>query len=177
MEPAEPGAVPHPLVAQLRFTRGEWVRGLETVSAEDAERRLGSMNSIAWMIGHLAWHEQLYWLQRAQGTTLVPEVEQCRFGGPASTPRLGEAWAAWRAITAAADPFLDALAPGRLLDHLPVGGKPGRESIGTNLHRLTYHYWFHLGEAQAVRQGLGHTGLPDFVGDISKAPYRPEERG
>jgi hypothetical protein len=39
---------------------------------------------------------------------------------------------------------------------------------------MTYHYWFHLGEAQAVRQALGHTSLPSFVGDIAQAPYRPE---
>jgi hypothetical protein len=25
-----------------------------------------------------------------------------------------------------------------------------------------------------VRQMLGHTSLPDFVGDMSEAPYRPE---
>ena len=31
---------------------------------------------IAWMIGHLAWQEQLYWLPRAQGKTVVPEVEK-----------------------------------------------------------------------------------------------------
>jgi hypothetical protein len=40
---------------------------------------------------------------------------------------------------------------------------------------MTYHYWYHLGEALAVRQMLGHRDLPDFVGDIdSQAPYRPE---
>jgi hypothetical protein len=28
-----------------------------------------------------------------------------------------------------------------------------------------------------IRQALGHTDLPDFVGDIDgEAPYRPEER-
>jgi len=35
--------------------------------------------------------------------------------------------------------------------------------------------WYHLGEALAVRQMLGHRDLPDFVGDIdTQAPYRPE---
>ncbi len=38
-----------------------------------------------------------------------------------------------------------------------------------------YHYWYHLGEAHAIRQMLGHTGLPQFVGDMGiKAPYHPE---
>jgi hypothetical protein len=36
------------------------------------------------------------------------------------------------------------------------------------------HYWFHMGESQAIRQMLGHTNLPQFVGDIGeKAPFRP----
>ena len=42
------------------------------------------------------------------------------------------------------------------------------------LMRTIYHYWFHTGEAAAVRQLLGHTGLPEFVGDMSAATYRPE---
>ena len=53
--------MPHPLVTQLRFTRSEWVRGLKSVTAEEAARRFGPINPIAWMIGHLAWQEQLYW--------------------------------------------------------------------------------------------------------------------
>ena len=48
-------------------------------------------------------------------------------------------------------------------------------NIGTMLRRSTYHYWFHTGEANAIRQLLGHANVPEFVGDIAKeAPYRPE---
>ena len=162
----------HPLVDQLRFTRSEWVRGLEGVTAEEAARRFEPMNSIAWVIGHLAWQEQAYWLQRALGRTVSPLAERCGFGEPASTPPLAEAWAAWRAVTAAADPYLDSLTTDAL--QIRWEREPTTETAGTKLLRTTYHYWFHLGEAQAIRQLLGHTKLPTFVGDISKAPYRPE---
>ena len=27
-------------------------------------------------------------------------------------------------------------------------------------------YWFHIGEAHAMRQMFGHTGLSEFVGDV-----------
>jgi hypothetical protein len=41
------------------------------------------------------------------------------------------------------------------------------------LLRVTYHYWFHNGENAAIRQMLGHTDLPQFVGDLDhEAPYR-----
>ena len=162
--------MPYPLVDQLRFTRSEFLRGLEGVSPEAALRRLGPMNCISWMIGHLAWQEQRYWLMFAQGTVLLPTLnELLAYGKPASTPPLDEMWEAWRQVTAAVDPWLDALTPERI--HAPL--VEGRSSVGTYLLRTTYHYWYHLGEAMAVRQMLGDTGLPDFVGNIDAvAPYR-----
>jgi hypothetical protein len=40
------------------------------------------------------------------------------------------------------------------------------------LRRVTYHYWYHTGESQAIRQLLGHKNLPEFVGAIhDQAPY------
>lgn len=164
--------MPHPLVTQLRFTRSEWVRGLKPVTAEEAARRFGPINPIAWMIGHLAWQEQLYWLERAQGTTVVREVKQFGYGKPLSVPPLDEAWAWWRAVTTAADPYRDSLAGVKLTRRWPR--ESSRETPGTKLHRTTYHHWFHLGESQAIRQLLGHTRLPDFVGGFGESQYRPE---
>ncbi|HEX6210412.1 MAG TPA: hypothetical protein VF136_06525 [Methylomirabilota bacterium] len=113
----------HPLVTQLRFARREWIRGLKAVTAAEAARRFGSINPIAWMIGH-------------------------------------------------ADPYLDGLAGSQLTRRWRR--EPSRETPGTKLHRTAYHYWFHLGESQAIRQLLGHTRLPDFVGSFGTSQYRPE---
>jgi DinB family protein len=84
--------MPHPLVTQLRFTRSEWVRGLKRVTPEEAARHIAPINPISWMIGHLAWQEQLYFLERAQGLTPVPEVKQFGFGKPLMVPPLEDAW-------------------------------------------------------------------------------------
>ena len=78
-------------------------------------------------------------------------------------------WNTWRTVTAAADAYLDTLTPELLLTHFEREGKPVAESVGTMLLRNLYHYWFHNGEAYAIRQMLGHIGLPDFVGDMSAA--------
>ncbi len=163
----------HPLVEQLRFTREEWLRGLEGVSAEDAAREFEPMNSIAWMVGHLAWQEQRYWLYHVDGTILVQDVQVCGSGQPPANPPLATMWDAWHQITAAADPYLDSLTAD-MLEEQPTlhTGRLG-ESIGTKLLRMTYHYWFHLGEGMAVRQLLGHKDLPQFVGNIGRVPYRP----
>ena len=165
----------HPLVAQLRFARSEFVRCVSPVSPEDAVRRVQPMNCISWIVGHLANQEQHYWVRAAQGRELVPGLNDLvGYGKPASSPPLEEMWAAWNAITQAADEFLDGLATEQLQQFLEWKGEALAESIGTMLLRNMYHYWFHTGEAHAVRQLLGHTGLPDFVGDMSAALYRPE---
>jgi hypothetical protein len=40
---------------------------------------------------------------------------------------------------------------------------------------MIYHYWYHIGEVQAIRQMLGQTNLPEYVGEIEEqAPYRAE---
>ena len=165
----------HPLVTQLRFARSEFVRGLEGVSAEEAIRRFGPMNCLSWIIGHLALQEHAYWVLWAAGRNLAPQLwDLVGFGQPASTPPLDEMWQTWRMVTQAADEFLETLTIELLQTHLEWQGKPRRESIGTMLLRNTYHYWYHLGEGRAIRQLLGHTGLPEFVGDMSEALYRSE---
>ncbi len=165
----------HPLVTQLRFTRIELARCLEGVSDADARRRIEPMNCISWIVGHLANQENGYWVMVAQGQRLAPNLNQLvGYGKPASTPPLEEMWDAWRTITSAADRYLDTLTPELLQTHLEWKGKRLQESIGTMLLRNIYHYWFHLGEAHAIRQMLGHSDLPQFVGDMSAALYRPE---
>jgi hypothetical protein len=168
----------HPLVRQLRFTRSEFMRAIRRVDADDARKRIPPMNCISWNVGHLAWQEQRYFVTLAQGTTPFPEIES-RFasGGPASTPALDEVLAAWAAITAAADPWLDTLTSETLLEHPVRNGKPLARIHGNLLQRTIYHYWFHTGENMAIRQMLGQKRLPQFVGDIDdEAPYRPERR-
>lgn len=165
----------HPLVTQLRFARREFVRCLEGVSDEDARRRLEPMNCISWIIGHLADQEHRYWVLWAQSRNLAPDLnELVGFGRPPTTPPQDEMWATWRSVTRAADEFLDTLNTETLQTYLQWNGKTRPESIGTMLYRNMDHYWFHLGEAHAIRQMLGHRDLPQFVGDMSEAVYRPE---
>jgi DinB family protein len=132
------------------------------------------MNSIGWIVGHLAWQEQRYWLTRPQGETPIPILnELVANGAPASTPPLGEMLEAWRTITRAADPWLDTLTTADM--EAEIGGSGPARRVGDLVRRVTYHYWFHTGEILAIRQILGHQRLPEFVGDIdTKAPYRPE---
>jgi hypothetical protein len=166
----------HPLVDQLRFTRREFRRGLAGLSEEDARRRIGPANPIAWNVGHLAWQEQRYWLQRLGGASLVRELDQlfC-YGCPPHTPTLAEAWGWWEAVVTAAEPALDSLTTDdHFLMEPSVDGVPVGTTTGSMMHRVIYHYWYHLGESLGLRQAMGHTDLAEFVGNIDQeAPFRP----
>jgi uncharacterized damage-inducible protein DinB len=177
----------HPLVAQLRFARSEFVRCLEGVSDEDARHRIMPMNCISWMVGHMAAQEQEYFAFFPNGSVPHPQLNVSHgYGQPATTPPLAEMWQVWQDITEAADIFLDTVTEDQLEINLEqdVGSVKealfayyqvnedmlaqekvrSRENIGTRILRVTYHYFFHTGEAHAVRQQLGHPDLPFFVG-------------
>jgi uncharacterized damage-inducible protein DinB len=165
----------HPLIIQLRFTRSEFKRALEGISDDEARRRFLPMNCISWNIGHLAWQEQRYWLTILQGQTPLPQLNELVGNGrPACTPPLAEMWELWQTVTQTADPFLDTLTTEQLqrIRYSEIWQED--YTAGSLLQRVLYHYWYHTGENMAIRQLLGHTNLPEFVGDIdNEAPYLP----
>jgi hypothetical protein len=166
--------VTHPLVEQVHFTRAEWRRALRGVSEEDGSRKIEPINTIGWIVGHLAWQEQLYFLTRAQGRTPEPILnEVAASGGPTTTPSLKQMMAAWKKVTADVDTWMEPLTTKDLLGELPPPG--GKRTVGDAIRRMTYHYWFHIGEILALRQLMDHPRRPEYVGNIeADAPYRAE---
>ncbi len=168
--------MPHPLVAQLRFTRSEFQRAIEGITSDDARKRLLPMNCTSWNVGHLAWQEQRYFLTFAQGQILLPKLNQeFAYGAPASTPALEEMQQAWQTVTRAADLWLDTITTAGLQQLFSSPSGDWTSSFGNLVQRVIYHYWYHTGENMAMRQMLGHTDLVDFVGNLDdEAPYRPD---
>ena len=166
----------HPLVDQFRFTRSEFLRGLEGVTEADGARHFGQMNCISWIVGHLTLHAQRSFLQRPQNIILFPKLNEVfAYGAPMSTPSFKEMLDTWHAVTQASDPYLDSLTMEILQTELLLDGKSVGQTRGSVLHRITYHYWFHLGEILSIRQMIGAKNLPEYVGNIDQeAPYRPE---
>jgi uncharacterized damage-inducible protein DinB len=166
----------HPLIDQFHFTRREWLRGLDDISEEDGARHFGPMNCISWTVGHLAWHEHRYWLEFAQGKMLYPQLNVVyAYRSPMSTPSMRAMLELWHTVTRATDPYLDTLTTAGLQTELLREGKAVGQTVGSALRRITYHYWYHTGEVQAIRQMLGHKNLAEYVGDIeTEAPYHPE---
>jgi uncharacterized damage-inducible protein DinB len=167
--------MPHPLVNQLRFTRSEFMRAISDITDIEAQKRFLPMNCISWNVGHLAWQEQRYFVTFAQDQVLLPELnEQFASGALACTPSLAEMLTAWRTVTDAADGWLERVTSEDLLKAYTSPTQGWTTSFGNLLQRVIYHYWYHTGENLAIRQMLGHSNLPEFVGNIDdEAPYQP----
>jgi hypothetical protein len=162
----------HPLVTQLWFARSEFIRCLEGVSAQDATKRLEPMNCISWIMGHLASQEHYLWVELAQRKNIAPDLQALvGYGRPASTPPWEEMQATWKRVTESADKYLMTITAETLSAHLKRGDETRPEDVGTSILRNIYHYWFHLGEAHAIRQMLGHPDLPQYVGNMSTVRY------
>lgn len=162
----------HPLVEMQHLTREEFLRGLSgqrsdgstrPLSDEDARRRIEPMNSIGWIIAHMAQQEHAYFVAWPQGQEVEPEYRPFAFGGPPSQPSLEEVMALWRRTCDAADALLHTVDETSLRRPIvPPGGTVEGESLGTRLVRNIFHYWSHIGEISAIRQVLGHHP-PQFV--------------
>jgi hypothetical protein len=157
----------HALVLQQRFARAEFQRGLEGLTDEEArfrpEKADGSrMNCISWTIGHLANQEAWFFVRGLGGESVDKRLHPFLSGQPASEPPLDEVLALWRETMDRVDRLLEDVDDETLGGSLQIGWP---ENAGTALMRNTYHYWFHAGEVNAIRQLLGHPEII-FVGPM-----------
>ncbi len=155
----------HSLAKMQRFARTEFERGLDGLTEEDAQFRAtkadgSQMNSIGWIICHMAFQEWFLFIRGPRGCE-NERLASFATGAPACVPTLTEALDIWREATAAADEWLSQAGDeelGRTTD-------AWFENLGTCLMRNTYHYWFHAGEVNAIRQMSGHPEII-FVGQM-----------
>jgi len=147
------------------------------------------LGAAALLLGAMAWAVRLHWLSAPYWVLVAWAV--------ALGALAGAAWPAWRTVSrlstgavagrleelgawrrGSLTALLDTSARGTsdaLLEPPVARGRVLASTFGNRLQRTIYHYWYHTGENMGIRQALGHTGLPDFVGDIdTEAPYRPE---
>jgi hypothetical protein len=169
-DPFAPSPVAHHLVRYLQHARRELRRAVDGMTVPDLERRVGGINSVAWMVGHLAAQEQRFWLT-SRGEPELADLDAYGRGRPDAPPAFEALFAAWERITVAADGWLVGLSGQDLLTHLPGRQLFEQENIGTLLTRTSGHYYLHIGQITAVRRLLDDP-VPSFVGSQAGAEYR-----
>lgn len=157
----------HKIVEHLWFAREKWLTGYEGLSAEDAIVRHGDANSPSWMVGHLAFFEQLCWCELGQGKTVDETLKEFGWGLPGITPPLDEVMEKWNAVMPVCDAYLKTLEDADMTQFLKwPNGQNFWDDIGTTILRHTWHYWYHLGEMQALRSSMGHKNQGPYIGNI-----------
>lgn len=157
----------HPLVKTQRFARSEFLRGLEGLTDAEAQFRPSKadgsqMNCISWIVGHMASQEDRFFVSGITPARWDERLSPYVTGKPACTPGLSEALSLWSETTARADEWLENADDEALRTSLQISWLG---NAGTALMRNTYHYWFHCGEVNAIRQLLGHPEII-FVGQM-----------
>jgi hypothetical protein len=154
----------------VQDVRNELRRALEGISVADMGKRVAGINSVVWIVGHLAWQEQRYWLER-RGLALV-SAELVDYGSgktiPAHMDSFDTLFASWQEVTESSDEWLWSLQTDDLRHKLP--GDPEGENIGSKLMRVIGHYYLHIGQITAVRKILGYS-VPQFVGSQEGALF------
>jgi len=168
-------AAPHHLVAMLLVTRKEFLRALDGLRPSEAEIRIAGLNCIAWIAGHMAWQESLFWLKWGQGQAVPERLRPFATGRRGFVPEYRQVLADWHEIARATEPFLRGLDHERLQRHFvsedpKVRDLRAEENAGTLLTRCIMHYWSHIGEIACIRSLLGHRA-PQFVGSLEGCRY------
>lgn len=165
------GAGPHHLVRSVQNVRREFRRALEGVQVADLERRVAGLNSAAWMVGHLAWQEQGYWLLPRGEPPVAEALQGFGRGVPDPMPPFERLWEWWEQVTALSDPWLETLDADDLREHLHGRRLFEQENLGSLCMRVVGHYYLHIGQITAIRRFLGYP-VPAFVGSQEGALYR-----
>ena len=163
----------HPLVSQYNFACEEFERSLAGLTDEDISKRLPPSNNISWIIAHVTNHAQYLWVQCAQGKIVEPQLSEL-VKSPNTAKPFAELMGFWRNVQTASNHFLETVTEENLDDYSTGEGRQFSETIGTSLLRITAHIWYHNGEIQVLRQQLGHTDLPQFVGNLDEVKYRTD---
>jgi len=163
------------LVAMLLVTRKEFLRALEGVRPSEAQIRIGGLNCIGWIVGHVAWQESFFWQECGQAERVPEGLWPFATGRRGFIPNYEEVLADWHEIARATEPFLRNLDQEELKRHFihqdpEVQDLLAQENAGTLLTRCIMHYWSHIGEIACIRSLLGHKA-PQFVGGLGRCRY------
>ena len=110
---------------------------INDLSDSDIKKVFEPMNCIGWLLGHCSYYNFSI-ANKIHDKDIPDEAKNYMNGSPHSTPSLDEIKYLWKHSTE-------------------------KINLGTDISRLIFHLWNHLGEIAAVRQLLGKTpGNPGY---------------
>ncbi len=128
----------------------------------DIKKVFPPLNCIGWLMGHSAVYNYII-ANKIKEIHIPKDADKYRNGQPHSMPNLIEITNLWEDSVGIAKNSLKLLTEEKLLEK-GIWIKDGEEiNLGTDISRMTFHYWNHLGEIASVRQLLGkNPGNPGY---------------
>ena len=139
---------------------------INDLSESDIKKVFEPMNCIGWLLGHCSYYNFSI-ANKIHDKDIPDEAKNYMNGSPHSTPSLDEIKYLWNHSTDVVKDSFSKLDEIDLKDKFTAEFKHGSETekinLGTDISRLIFHLWNHLGEIAAVRQLLGKTpGNPGY---------------
>lgn len=159
----------HHLVNYVFHVRRELNRALEGISEADLNKRVAGINSCAWIVAHLAWQEQRYWLEPRK-LPQVADLSPYKNGATVTQPLFSEVYPLWQEITRQSEDWLKSLNEEDLRIHFTTNKFFEIENIGSLMTRVIGHYYLHIGQITVIRKLMGYE-VPGFVGSQAGAYF------
>ena len=139
---------------------------INDLTNEEIKKIFEPMNCIGWLLGHCSFYNYSI-ANKISGDQIPDHAKNYMNGSPHSTPELDEIKNIWIDSVGKVKISLNNLSDDDLKNKLTSEFKhaetPEKINLGTDISRLIFHLWNHLGEIASVRQLLGkNPGNPGY---------------
>lgn len=123
------------------------------LSNQEGKKIFKPMNCISWMIGHLACINYNIVARNSKNRSIPDINDKFGNGSPHFQPEILDVISLWETSVRECFAFLDQMEEEDLKNK--ISDSKMNFNLGTDISRLTFHAWNHMGEIAAVRQFLG----------------------
>lgn len=139
---------------------------INDLSDEDIKKVFAPMNCIGWLLGHCSFYNYSI-SSKINGDDMPEDAKNYMNGSPHSTPDLDFIKNLWFDSVKKAKLSLSTVEENDLKNKITAefkhNGDLEKINLGTDISRLIFHLWNHLGEIASVRQLLGkNPGNPGY---------------
>ena len=139
---------------------------INDLSDQEIKKVFTPMNSIGWLLGHCSFYNYSI-ANKINGDDIPEDVKNYMNGSPHSTPDLDFIKNLWFDSVEKAKHSLNTIEEEDLKNKITAefknNGVSEKINLGTDISRLIFHLWNHLGEIASVRQLLGkNPGNPGY---------------
>ena len=152
----------HIITGQYELSIDQMENYYKDLTDNDIKKVFPPLNSIGWLMGHSSVYNYEI-ANKIKEIEIPEEANKYRNGQPHSTPDLKDIVSLWENSVLTVKNSLKLLTDDDLSSKITWIKEDEEINFGTDITRMIFHYWNHLGEIASVRQLLGkNPGNPGY---------------